>query len=81
MKICVKLFAVARELAGDSEIIVEVHDHATIAELQRAVVAACPRMDRIMPHSRWSLDADFVTSDVYVHETSELALIPPVSGG
>ncbi len=81
MTVRVKLFAAARELAGASEVAVEVCDGATLVDIERALLAAIPAVERILPHARWAVNAEFATSDAAVNEQSEIALIPPVSGG
>ena len=81
MTVRVKMFAAAREMAGCPELVVEVRDGATLADVRRAVVAAVPALDRILPHARWAVDAQFAAAETMVTEKSEIALIPPVSGG
>jgi molybdopterin converting factor small subunit len=81
MIIRVKLFAAARELAGCSELPVEVREGATIDDVRQAVDAASPVLRPILPHSLWAVDAAYVSSDSPVTERSEVAVIPPVSGG
>ena len=81
MIIRVQLFAVAREIAGSDEVSFEVNDGATIRDIRRQMSANLPAMDRILSHARWAVDAEFVSDDHLVSERSEIALIPPVSGG
>ncbi len=77
----VKLFAAARELAGRSEVNLEVSDGATLADVQQVLLKEVPKLEPIVSHSRWAVDAEFAPLGSVVHEDSELALIPPVSGG
>lgn len=81
MTIRVKLFAAARDAAGNSEVLVEVADGATIAQLREAVLAVVPRLRPIVAHARWAVDAQFVSDNHVLVPSSEVALIPPVSGG
>ncbi|MEX2315743.1 MAG: MoaD/ThiS family protein [Pirellulales bacterium] len=81
MTVRVKLFAVARELAGCDELAVTVKDVATIADVRRAVEAAAPELRTILPNSLWAVDAEYAGDDAIVSERSEVAIIPPVSGG
>ncbi len=81
MKVHVKLFAAAREAAGAGEVAIEVRDGATLADVRRALVASVPALEKILPHARWAVDAQFAGDGQVVTETSEIALIPPVSGG
>jgi molybdopterin converting factor small subunit len=81
MKVRVKLFAVAKELAASDELVIDVPTGATIADLRRSVVAAIPALEKIVPHSLWAVGAEYVRDDTKLNETSNVALIPPVSGG
>ena len=81
MKVTIKLFAVARELAGRSELEVEVADSATIADLRRALSAQEPRLSAVLAHAHFAVDSQYATDATPITGTSELALIPPVSGG
>jgi molybdopterin converting factor subunit 1 len=81
MIIRVKLFAVARELAGVDELSIDVTEDATIDDVSQAVDAATPALRTILPHSLWAVDAAYASNDSPVTAGSEVALIPPVSGG
>jgi molybdopterin converting factor small subunit len=81
MRITVKLFAGARELAGSDVISIELGDGATIGELRKAVAGANPALARILPHAFWAVDANYAEDSTIVCEKSAVALIPPVSGG
>jgi molybdopterin converting factor small subunit len=81
MTVRVKLFAVAKQLVGADEVVVEVASPATLGNVQSAVTSACPQLNDIVRHSRWAVDAEFAGIDRAINESSEIALIPPVSGG
>jgi molybdopterin converting factor subunit 1 len=81
MKVRVKLFAVAKELAGSEEISVDLPTVAVVGDVRRAVVAAYPAIERILPHVVWAVDAEYADDTDTVNEHSDVALIPPVSGG
>jgi len=81
MKVRVKLFAVAKELAGRDELEIDVPAAATIADARAAVIAAVPALERIVPHSLWAVGTEYVRDNTQLTETSDIALIPPVSGG
>jgi len=81
MTVQVKLFAVARDLAGREEISVKLASGATVADVRRAVEAAVPALRAVLPHAMWAVDAKYAGDEVAVSERSEVALIPPVSGG
>jgi molybdopterin converting factor subunit 1 len=81
MNLRVKLFAAARELAGRDELTVAVEAPATIGDVRREVIRTYPLLATILPHCLWALDTKYASDDDGVSETSEVALIPPVSGG
>jgi molybdopterin converting factor subunit 1 len=81
MMVRVKLFAAAREIAGTSQVVVEVREGATVAEVRQSLLAQVPNLGQILPHARWAVETEFAGADVVVTEKSEIALIPPVSGG
>lgn len=81
MIVRVKLFAVAKELAGQDELSLELPAGATIADLRQAAIAKVPALAKIIPHSVWALDATYAADRTSIDEKSEIALIPPVSGG
>jgi sulfur-carrier protein len=81
MKVRVKLFAVAKELAGCDELSIELPADATVGNLRAAVVEASPTLARIVSHALWAVGATYASDDTRLNEQSEVALIPPVSGG
>ena len=81
MRVCVKLFAIARELMGRDEVALELPDRATAADVRQALVHAAPALDRVLPHSLLAVDAQYADDATPIAEYSEVALIPPVSGG
>jgi molybdopterin synthase sulfur carrier subunit len=81
MKVRVKLFAVAKELAGADHLAVDLATNATVRDLREAVISTTPALARIVPHALWAVGAAYATDDTLLTERSEVALIPPVSGG
>jgi molybdopterin converting factor subunit 1 len=81
MTVRVKLFAVARERIGRDELVIELPQGATIAGLKRFIASEYPPLDTILPHAFWAVNAQYANDDTPVTDRSEIALIPPVSGG
>jgi molybdopterin converting factor small subunit len=81
MMVRVKLFAVAKQLAGGNEVVVEVKDGATVVNVESALVMAVPALADVVAHARWAVDAEFANAETVISPQSEVALIPPVSGG
>jgi molybdopterin converting factor small subunit len=81
MKVRVKLFAAAKELAGCDQLTIELEPNATIEDLRAALIKTHPSLSRIAPHSLWAVGTEYAANDTRIIENSEIALIPPVSGG
>jgi molybdopterin converting factor subunit 1 len=81
MTIVVRLFAAARELAGRSEVEVNVAEGATVADLRRALVGQCGSLAALADRSLVSINAEYAAEDLPLAPGDEAALIPPVSGG
>ena len=81
MNVHVKLFAVAKELAGSDELSVELPAGATIGDLRSEIVILAPALTRIVPHALWAVGAEYANDETPISNQSEIALIPPVSGG
>ncbi len=81
MKVTVKLFAAARDLAGQAEISVALPAGAIIGELRGQMGEQFPTLAPLLPHAIFAVDAEYVSDDAPVPENAEIACIPPVSGG
>jgi molybdopterin converting factor subunit 1 len=81
MKVRVKLFAVAKELAGRDELSIELPAGASIADLGTVVGQQYPALDGILSHALWAVDTQYANDNTPINENSDVALIPPVSGG
>ena len=81
MKVRVKLFAVAKELTGCEELTVDVPAAAKVSDVRQAVEATNPVLRPVLIHALWAVDAAYANDEVAVNEHSDIALIPPVSGG
>ena len=81
MKVAVKLFAAARQLAASDEAVVELPADATVAELRVALAAAHPALAPLLRHALFAIDAEYATDATCIPADAEVACIPPVSGG
>jgi molybdopterin converting factor subunit 1 len=81
MTVRVRLFARARDLAGAGEIDVEVSPGATVGEVRRTLGETRPALRELLGRCAIAVDENFAGDDIVVTETSEIAVIPPVSGG
>jgi molybdopterin converting factor subunit 1 len=81
MKIQVRFFAIARELAKTSGLSVEIAAGATTLSALETVYGSYPALRSYHPHLRLAVNREYVGLTHILHENDELALIPPVSGG
>lgn len=81
MRVTVRLFAAFRERAGANQIVVDVAEPATVADVVDAVVRAVPSLATIITAARPVVNQEFVASTLGVTAGDEVALLPPVSGG
>jgi molybdopterin synthase sulfur carrier subunit len=81
MKINVRLFAAAKEFAGSESIEVDLPAACTASDLRGAILEAIPRLKLFGSSLRIAVDAEYANDSTPIHATSEVACIPPVSGG
>ncbi len=81
MKAKIKLFAGARELAGQGQIEIELPATATVQQLRAALLAASPALAPLLPHALFAINTNYATDETQIPEDAEIACIPPVSGG
>ena len=81
MTVNVLLFAGAREMAGQSEIQIDLESGATVAHLCDLLKEKYPDMESLMSSSNWSVDQAYVSLSHELSEGCQVGLIPPVSGG
>ena len=81
MKLEVKLFAVARQLAGRSTAEVELPADATVAELRAALAEQYPALAGAVGSVVFAVNAEYVDDRAKLAADDEVACIPPVSGG
>jgi molybdopterin converting factor subunit 1 len=81
MRLTVQLFARARDLAGADRVAVDLPDGATVADLRRRLAEEFPALAGLLGRSAVAADRDFAADDRVLAPGTELALIPPVSGG
>jgi len=81
MKLTVRLFAVAKQRLGSGAIELELPDAATLRQLRGAIVEQFPQLADVMQHARIAVDSDYAPDTAVIGVHSDLAIIPPVSGG
>lgn len=81
MKVKLKLFAIAKQLADHDEIELELPTGSTVQNLREALVDSIPDLQPMLDTLRFAVNSDYATDETPISESDELACIPPVSGG
>lgn len=79
--VTVRLFAGTRDLAEADTVTVDVPAPATVGALRQALAAACPALTELLPRCATAVDGEFAHDGTRLTPISEVALLPPVSGG
>jgi molybdopterin converting factor subunit 1 len=81
MQITVKLFAILKERAGVSSIILDLPEGSTAAVAADKVIAMHPNVTDLLVKCAFAVNRSYGSRVAVLYEGDELALIPPVSGG
>ena len=81
MNVEVKLFAAARQYHGDDSILLELPTSVTVGELRSMLAEHSPQLVSLLSTSMIAVDHQYAADDQEIAPSSEVALIPPVSGG
>ena len=81
MKLFVRLFARARDLAGAEAVAVEVREGANVAELRRRLSSGYPKLAGLLERSALAVNDELADEAATIPPGAEIALLPPVSGG
>ena len=81
MQLSIRLFARARDLVGKSEVVVELPAGATVADLRRRLSVDYPALKSLLENSALAVNDEFAEDSSLLPPSSEVALLPPVSGG
>jgi len=77
----VRLFAVARAVAGADAIEFTLAEDATVADLRAALLARLPALAPMGSLLRFAINNNYAADQDAIPENAEIACIPPVSGG
>lgn len=81
MKVRIVAFATARDAIGESSIDVEMPDDSTLAELADRLRSDFPSLEPIWSRLAVAIDGQIADASARLQDGSEVALLPPVSGG
>ena len=81
MTVKLLLFAAAKEIAGTQQLEISLGEPYTVQRLKSALVSEFPELTALVSRSAFSVDHKYAKDDTEIGPTSEVAMIPPVSGG
>ncbi|MBX7166899.1 MAG: MoaD/ThiS family protein [Pirellulales bacterium] len=77
----IRLFAVVRQLAGTECLRIELPGEATVGDVRRALVAQMPQLESMGHLLAFAVDEQYASDATRLTPESDVACIPPVSGG
>lgn len=81
MKLDVKLFARARDVAGSDRVELELPERARVSDLRIALVERFPELKPLAANLLVAVGTDYADESVGLCEGDDVACFPPVSGG
>jgi molybdopterin converting factor subunit 1 len=81
MKVRVKFFAILRERAGTAEVVKELADGSSVADLWRELQKDYAKLDVPGIRMLYAVNQNYVGVDQALKDQDEVVFIPPVSGG
>lgn len=80
MTINILTFGIARDIVGSSQFSLLLHEGATVADLKQLILEQYPRFINLAS-LMIAVNTEYGSEQTVLHETDEIALIPPVAGG
>ena len=81
MKIRIRYFASYREIVGQNEEILTLHEEANVADVRALLLTRYPRLQSVMERSVCAVNYRYLPIETTLHEGDEIVFIPPVGGG
>jgi len=81
MKLEVKLFARARDIAGADTVELDIPNDARVADLRTVLAERYPALESLIPHLLIAVENDYADDSTPLDGTADVACFPPVSGG
>lgn len=81
MIVTVRLFALARQAVGRDRIELQLPDGATVGNLRKRLGERHPALEPWIEQMMIAVDSEYAEDSHPIAPTSEVACIPPVSGG
>jgi len=80
MKLNITAFGIAKDIIGDRNLVMEIADNATIAELKEKLTTAYPPFKALASLS-FAVGEEYQPDDFQLSEHQKVIIIPPVAGG
>lgn len=80
MKINILAFGIAKDIVKGSDLVLELSDGATVADLKALLCRRYPGFERLAS-LRVAVNSEYAEEDRTLGDSDEIVLIPPVSGG
>jgi molybdenum cofactor cytidylyltransferase len=80
-RICVRLFALAKDRAGQPELEIDLNHGSTVRDLRSALGETKPALIPLLSTALFAVDEEYASDDTTISPKSRVAVIPPVSGG
>jgi molybdopterin converting factor small subunit len=81
MQVRVCLYALAKERVGRAEVVLDLPVGSTVADLRAALRDTWPELGAVWSRALIAVDQEYAGDDVALAPGSQLAVVPPVSGG
>jgi len=81
IRVNIKLFASARDLAKTDHITLSLPDRSKVADVFICLSEMNSEFRKWEKHLRFAVNWEYVPNDCILHDNDEVAVIPPVSGG
>jgi molybdopterin converting factor small subunit len=81
VKVRVRLFAVARQVASRGSVELELPEGATIGRLRGQLGVQVPALAGIVAQMMFAVDMQYANDETRIPPHADVACIPPVSGG
>jgi len=81
MTVTVKLFALARDLAGVSELSLDLPPAGRVIDLKRQLSNRFPELSPLVARLLVAVGNDYAADDTLLEPGADVACFPPVSGG
>ena len=81
MRLNVRLFARARDLAGSDTVELDLPDATRVGDLRLALAERYPALRPLARHLLIAVGTDYATETTPLDPKAEVACFPPVSGG